>query len=393
MPLAIPAKSEPFRVEITLSIEPERYLRDMAETQFFGIQPFAEGQPRVAISGLSWTASGHRNVEASALGNLADFAARCEAEGAVLGFEMPKEGAALQPFDYMSVDEMSWSGRYRASEENRRSHSWGLTVVKEGEVCVWFEHGKFGMREQTFSTLSAALYCLRDLVDGHPWEDFGDEESRLTLMHKGQFYWDTPLQEEPIPVDNFVFETTDGHRWRIAGSGGRSVLSWTAPNGRRAYQWHDDHAQSLDGLAAILSGEVSPQAFHVEETEEPEFCLGKDETLSPEEAAKHTAWFQAHRWIPETVDALDGAAQGTLFVLDIFESDDKHAVDSLVYLTTQGHKVQLAMDEVSWTVTAYDLDGKAAIMSTSRTDKPAAFRNLAYVLRGRAHQSVTSSAL
>jgi hypothetical protein len=372
-------KTEPFNVEVRLSVEPKGFCLPMDQAYFGSLTPAVEGEARTATR--RWH-SHHDMYFPATLQELATLACQVEQEGAELGFEMPGENAAWQPLTYLSADEMS-RGSGRPSREDRESHAWAAYLYR-GKAMVSFHHGKYGLRLQTFETMSEALAALVALLHGQPWETFGDEDSQRTLMHKGQFYWDTPLDAKPIPVDNFEFEAQDGHSWNISGCGMASILLWTTPNGRRAHVWHEDHAESLDKLADILDGKLTPLDFREEDTEEPEFCLAPGNTLSAEEQAQHTAEFQAYRWIPETVAAVAQPVQGAVYVLSIFKRNDKHVVDSLVYLTRQGHKVHLAMTGKSWTVTARNLDSQEVASTFDVNDKSSAFRALAKALRGEA---------
>jgi hypothetical protein len=372
-------KAAPYRVAVSLSIKPKDYLREMSGAKFSGMTRAGE-----ALPGLCWAAPPHRDMAASVLGDMADFAARCESAGAVLGFEMPEEHVSLQAFDYLWANEWSGGEPPRAFDEDRDSHVWLLYIADDGSPAVVFHHGKFGMRKQSFASLSVALSCLRDLVAGQPWEEFGDEDSRRTLLHKGQFYWDTPREATPIPIDNFVFETDEGHRWRIAACGSQSILSWKSPNGRTAHTWNDDHAQSLDTLAAILAGDLSANDFHAEELVESEAYPPKGNELATGENPDYSPEFQATRWIPAAVEPLTASASGAIYVMNIFNANDRFQADCLAYLTKQGHKVQLRMGVSSWVLTAQNPDGPEFVTTISAKDKPAAFRALARALRGQA---------
>lgn len=359
-------KTEPFHVETSLCIAPDNYLREAQSAVFVGLTP-GLAQP---LEGLRYQLPAGAQWDAGRFGELAAFVTRCEDAGAVLGFEIPAEGAPLQPFDYLCVDEVS-RGTFRASNEKRHSHAWSLWVPKDGRIALRFEHGKFGHRGETFDKLSDAFFRLQAVVDGHPWEDFGDEEDRRTLLHKGQFYWSTPREKQPIPVDNFLFDTKGPpaeHNFCIAACGGQSILTWSV-NGETAHRWNEDHAQSLDQLADILAGELTAQDFHEPFVEE-------------DDADTAGSKGSPRGWRPNRVPALLVPVQGKLHVQSIYRSNDQYLVNTLLYRTAQGHEVTLEHSKTRLQLMVRAPGQRAAAHVFAKNELPRALRALAQALRG-----------
>lgn len=259
------------------------------------------------------------------------------------------ESPAGHPLNWLNVSER------KRSDEPRQSHEWYVTLEDEG-VRITFEHGKFGYRRESFDRWSAAFARLAELMAGTvTWLDFGDEESRNTMLGKGQFYWQDPLTRAPVPVDNFVFRTSNGWELKVAGVSHRSVLSLSSANYAR-FEWFDDYAAALLRMADLLEGSTA---------------IGD---------------FGAPAGAEDAVEDLSGpgpdSGTGGFVVKCIHEYDDVLDAPVLTYTTGEGAQVQLTTDRVDWAVQLRDAQGNWHRRQFAAGQRSEALRSLAGALKG-----------
>jgi hypothetical protein len=260
--------------------------------------------------------------------------------------------------DRAPMDWFSASERTVQSGESRQVHEWG--VIHEQGVGYWvsFEHGKFGRRHECHQKLSTALHRLYELVQGLvDWHSFGDEESRRTLLGKGQFYWRDQSAEDWIPVDNFIYKVA-GDEVTLAGVGGDSVLSLKDRHGKSDREWYNDYAHGLMRMADLVAGQVSRKS--VGRTIKPRTYVPADPN-----AADSTAW-----------------PTGKFVVRSIYESGDEHAADVLAFITAEGFEVHLRSGAQGWTLYTVAPQHAEAFQNFPVGKEADALRAMASALRG-----------
>ena len=241
---------------------------------------------------------------------------------------------------------LSWLSVY----DKTSSHEWGLYLLDGAttEVVVWFNHNTWGYRFESYAILSAALLRLAQLLAGKlDWLNFGCETSRQSLLRKGQFYWEAPIDQRLIPIDNFVFVTTTGQEIRLAGASGRAVVSVLQDDAPGTFQWVEDYAEGLRLMADLIARQRSLEDFS---------------QVAPSEG------------VP---------LQGSFVVKSIYQSQDVLTAPLIVFSTPLGQRVTLRTAEPEWEV-AYErpaLPGHAFRLATQQ-GPAAALRYLADLLAG-----------
>lgn len=227
------------------------------------------------------------------------------------------------PFSWLYINED------KSTKERRQAHEW-MFGIEGDKLMVCFEHGSFGYRENKWYHPDAAILNLSKLLNRKmPWTQFGSDQSKRTMLRKGQFYWQDKLSGEDVPVDNFVFVTDDGIEVTLAGSGGRAVLSVEGP-AVDGHEWYADYAEALKRMADVLNGQVDYAQFGKLDDEVP------------------YAQAPGHREHPEPADVL--MAKGKFVVKSIYASGDVHDAPSLVFKTRQDERVYLLTDSPNWEV-------------------------------------------
>lgn len=263
----------------------------------------------------------------------------------VLTVPRGSHGTAI-PFSWMCL---SGKGNFSKGVQGHEWHLW----VHDGQLALSFEHGAYGERRERPSTLADAFVRLAQLVQGSvTWRQFGDLESRRTLLEKGQFYWQDPKSGEDVPVDNFVFRTADGFELRQSGVSHRAVLGLAQAGQRGGHEWFDDHAEALRRLADILSGRVDLTLFG--------------------SRASPGRYEQAPGRLPEAVKPCR-LAQGQFFVESIYQSQDVHPAPVLTFRTGEGVEARLQVAADVWRV---------------RGRKPRQAWRIARFAPGKAHQAL-----
>ena len=232
------------------------------------------------------------------------------------------------------------------------SNEWGLYLRDDAtpEVVVWFSHETWGYRFESYTRLSEALLRFAQLLSGNlDWLNFGCEASRQSLLQKGQFYWEALSDQRLIPIDNFVFVTTEGLEIRLAGAAGRAVVSVVQLDaaGTFHFQWVEDYAEGLQLMAELIARSRSIEDF------------------SPAHLSK------------------EEALQGTLIVKSIYKSQDLWSAPVLVFNTGLGQRVSLHTAEPEWKVT-YEGPASAgnSVRLATQQEPAVALRYLADLLSG-----------
>lgn len=208
--------------------------------------------------------------------------------------------------------------------KKRDSHEWYLTV-EDSEVQLTYVHGKFAYRHEYFAAWSSAFARLAVLLTGAcNWHQFGNRESRRTLLGKGQFYWIDPVTGAQVPVDNFVLVLDGGFELKLEGVSHRCVLNLAnAQREARTFEWCADYAVALYRAASLLSGEAPWEQFGIE-----------------------GAFFPAA-----------GTADGKFVVKSIYQYGDVHDAPTLAYVTSERQQVQLQRGESGWTIQTWNIRG------------------------------------
>lgn len=308
-------------------------------------------------------------VDAAVLGQLAQALVRAEeqwsAAPANVGmpawrlplFALGAEPGVAHPLTWLNLSER------KQSRDVRACHEWYLCLEDDG-LWLTFEHGQFGYRRERQASWSKSFARLSDLLAGVcTWHQFGDLESRRTLLGKGQFYWRDPANGRRVPVDNFVFELANGCQFTIAGMSHRAVLSAQMPNAFDGFEWYDDYAQALLRLADLLEGAVAPEQVGQ---------LGSPDSYAAV-AAQRTSTSQ---WTAAL------SPQGRFIVKCIYAQNDVHAAPVLVYLTKEGRQAVLATNATTWTVRLNNPRRQWRERQFELTRAPDALRTLAQVLTG-----------
>lgn len=248
------------------------------------------------------------------------------------------ENDAAAPLRWLSVSDAACS------------NEWGLYLREDAnpEVIVWFSHETWGYRFESYIRPSEALLRLAHLLSGSlNWLSFGCEASRQSLLQKGQFYWKALSDQRLIPIDNFVFVTTDGLEIRLAGAAGRAVVSVAHTDAAGTFQWVEDYAEGLQLMAALIARSRSLEDFSL------------------------------------TLPSTEPPLQGIFVVKSIYERQDVLAAPVLVFGTTLGQRVTLRTAEPEWEVT---YEGPTASGNTVRLatqqEPAAALRYIAALLSG-----------
>lgn len=263
------------------------------------------------------------------------------------------EGPGGHPLNWLNLTER------KKDEERRQCHEWYLTLEEDGTVQITFEHGKFGYRHESFDRWSAAFSRMAELLAGtYTWQEFGDVESKRTMLGKGQFYWQAPHTEEQVPVDNFVFASAHGPEITLAGVSHRCALHFMENTESGSSEWFDDYAQGLLRLADILDGCVAFVDF------------GKQ----PNPATHANA---GGKGAPA-----DGPWAGQFVVKSIFNYGDEHLAPVLTYVTGEMAQAQLITAESGWTVRVCDAHHPWRERKFEEQLATEALRTLAEVLMG-----------
>lgn len=259
--------------------------------------------------------------------------ARDEAEEFAAGRLVGTLDTRIVLFDDKGVEyPFSWLYLYedKSMKERRQAHEWMFGMEKQ-KLKMCFEHGSHGYRENTWYHPDAALLCLSKVLSRKVlWSHFGSDQSKRTLLGKGQFYWQDPLSGEDVPVDNFVYVTPTGGEVTLAGSGGRAVLSVETPQ-VDASEWYPDYSEALKRMADVLAGQVDLSKFGKETGEELTYATAPGRQVQP---------------IP--ADAL--MHEGKFVVKSIYASNDVHDAPSIVFKTRQDEQVNLRTDSPAWEI-------------------------------------------
>jgi hypothetical protein len=269
------------------------------------------------------------------------------------------DDSVLHPLDWLNLVER------KTCTESRAYHEWFLTLSEDG-LMLTFEHGKFGYRRERHDRWSSAFCRLSELLAGTcSWHQFGDEDSRRTLLGKGQFYWKDLAagQNRDIPVDNFVFLLNDGREFSLHGVGHRCALhyDWDKYNG--AFEWYADYAEGLFRLADLLEGRLDLA----------EFGKNPDSDLYANVRVDLDA-------LPPPYPCL--APLGKFVVRCIYAENDVLPAPELVYKTREGHQVLLSTQEGTWAVRRCDLHQQWTCVSFEQSSGAEALRCLARALQG-----------
>ena len=263
------------------------------------------------------------------------------------------EGPTGHPLNWLNVTER------KKDEERRQCHEWCLTLEDDGSVRVTYEHGKFGYRREAFDRWSAAFDRMGELLAGTcTWDRFGDDESQRTMLGKGQFYWQDPKTEEPVPVDNFVFAGASGVELTLAGVSHRCALSFKENAESGCSEWFDDYAQGLLRMADILDGRVLFTEF------------GKEPNPRQHSLASCTG------------APADAPWAGQFVVKSIYTYGDELVAPVLTYITGEGAQAQLITAESGWVVRICDGQKPWRARRFEEQNACEALRTLADVLTG-----------
>lgn len=301
-----------------------------------------------------------RNSDAE---NLAQVAKACkqvedmqlEVPAALLIFAIGDDPAVQHPLNWLNISEC------KRTDESRSCHEW-YVCLEDGVLTLTFEHEKFGYRRETCPTWSAAFARLSELMAGHcSWQEFGDVESRNTLLGKGQFYWSAPDTGEHIPVDNFVFMDADQREVTLAGVSHRCALSLCAGE-HDASEWYDDYAGALLRAADILEEGVLLENFG--QGPGPE---------TYEQAGGRTA-------PPPGISTW--LSRGQFVVKSIYGYQDVLPAPVLVYKTYEGIQAELNTTLTEWSLRVSNIDQQWKTVKFSERESGDALRTLARVLKG-----------
>lgn len=239
-----------------------------------------------------------------------------------------EEGPEGHPLNWLNVTER------KQDEERRQCHEWYVTLEDDGSIRITYEHGQFGYRREDFDRWSAAFAKLAELMAGScTWNQFGDDESRHTMLGKGQFYWQEPQTQELVPVDNFVFAIPGGPELTLAGVSHRAALTFAYSEDVQSSEWFDDYAQALLRMADVMDGRV---AFG-------EFGKAPNPALYVNATGKGSA-----------ADA-PWAAAGRFIVKSIYHYNDVLPAPVLTYMTGEMAQAQLSTADDAWTVRVRDV--------------------------------------
>lgn len=266
--------------------------------------------------------------------------------------------------------------RRKSSARFPRCHEWYVTLEDDNTVRVTFEHGEFGYRRETFDRWSAAFARMSQLLAGRiSWRQFGDPESRRTLLGKGQFYWQEPKARELVPVDNFVFVTQANDEITIAGVSHRCAITLHRGD-ESASEWHDDYALGLHRIADLLEQNTSVADFGMRK-DNLEAYMASECSL---EGGKSPA--------PAPPREIQSTGRGRCVVKSIYRSGDVWEAPVLVYATAEGAKVQLEHSDDGWTVRCRPLASAPSHRTFPEHKAPEALRALAQALQGDKFPSV-----
>ena len=246
----------------------------------------------------------------------------------------------------------------------RRCHTWYLTLKGEG-IELSFEHGELGSRMEHTDRWSSAFLRLSELLSGAcSWQDFGDTESRNTLLGKGQFFWQAPASVELVPVDNFVFVLTGGRALALHGMGSSScVLVFASPEKPSRWEQYENYAEGLLRMADLLEGAVALDVF------------GRD--------ARPGLYLNATgRQESPALGAPALASQGQFCVRSIYRDCDELPAPVLAYRTREGFRLDLVTPPGGCQVQLSDAQRPARVRSYPAEGLPDAVRDLARGLRG-----------
>lgn len=267
-----------------------------------------------------------------------------------------EESTAQHRLDWLNVTERKQSFDPRSCHE--------LYIVKEGEeVVVTFEHGEFGYRRERHTKWSTAFARVAQVMAGDcSWTQFGDIESRNTMLGKGQFYWEDQQTKQLVPVDNFVFRVPDTLDIRLSGVSHRCALDVEQAGYENQGEWYADYSEGLRRIADIFDGAVDMAKFG--EGPDPELCANAPGKRAPR------------------VEGTPLASRGRFFVETIYRAADVHAAPVLVYQTAEGKRASLHTTPTHWHVKLSD-GAEALRTRTYPTDEAGrALRTLADVLKG-----------
>lgn len=274
-----------------------------------------------------------------------------------------EDGSVQCPLDWLNVTERQpWR-----STGMRRNHEFYL-VLENDSLVLTFEHGQFGYRSEPHSTWSSAFNRLADVLAGDcTWHQFGDRESQVTMLGKGQFYWRSQgvaiKGEDLIPVDNFVYRVADELDVRLSGTGHQCVLSVKPAGCEGAIEWFSDYAEGLLRMADILDGSAAI----------PEF--GKEAHPNLYANIKSGKLPVANVDVPPI-------AKGAFFVESILESGDIWPASALLYKTAEGRQAGLVVTPDTWAVTLCEPTGPGRERAIPLGRAAEALRVLSEVLKG-----------
>lgn len=265
------------------------------------------------------------------------------------------EGPGAHPLNWLNVTER------KKDEERRQCHEWYVTIEDDGSIRITYEHGKFGYRREAFDLWSTAFARLAELMAGTcTWHQFGDDESRHTMLGKGQFYWQEPQTQELVPVDNFVFAIPGGPELTLAGVSHRAALTFAYSEDVQSSEWFDDYAQALLRMADVMDGLV---AFG-------EFGKAPNPALHVNATGKGSA-----------ADA-PWAATGRFIVKSIYHYNDVLPAPVLTYMTGEMARAQLSTADDAWTVRVRDVHQPWRTRKLPPAKASESLRILAGVLNG-----------
>ena len=263
--------------------------------------------------------------------------------------------AMRHPLNWLNITEC------KRTDEKRSGHEWYI-CLDDGVLTLTFEHGKFGYRKETCLTWSAAFARLAELMAGTcSWQEFGDSESRNTLLGKGQFYWSKPGTREHVPVDNFVFIDANQRQLTIAGVSHRCALSLNAGEHDDS-EWYDDYAEALLRVADILDDRVALDEF------------GKAGAPN-----KHK---NAGGVLASGISTSTWLSHGQFVVKSIYSYEDVLRAPLLVYKTYEGAQVELDTTLPDWTLRVSNLRQAWKTLRFPDGVTSDALRVLAHVLNG-----------
>ena len=264
------------------------------------------------------------------------------------------ESSVRHPLEWFSVTEKT------ANASTSVSHKWYLYPEKGNTLSLTFVHGLYGHRHEPVANWAAGFLRLSELIGGYvTWHQFGDAHSRNTLLGKGQFYWREPAADAEIPVDNFVFNSTCGYEFTVAGVSHRCALSVEGPQGIDGCEWHDDYAKGLARLADVLEGSISPSSIG----EATKSCAAG--TTGPGPGARPMS--------------------GRFFVKSVYAQGDVLPAPALTYRTKEGDSVTLRAVDIGWSVSTNRGPVFARLLQFPESGLPGALRAVSALLNGRAN--------